>query len=235
MLLPILTQNFVSMLVTWFYMLIPMLHTWFFLIPKVDMQDIFIYLICHQHTGIQIQNLMHQFILIVEYFATPYLRVQNAKQEEYFLIAKKPFLSVSLEALNHPQPATPVKTDNSVAFSFSHANIRQRKSKTWDMNWNWLRDKQTQKIFRIYWKPGAQNHADYWTKHHSPTYHARVRSRYVLNKIVSFPTLDLHCIVKNAVLHSQSCVRVCWDMDGRTTSIPSIRQPFLHMTVTDVD
>ena len=24
-------------------------------------------------------------------------------------------------------------------------------------------------------------------------------------------------------------------MDGRTTSIPSICQPFLHMTVTDVD
>ena len=82
-------------------------------------------------------------------------------------------IRISLEALNHPQPATPVKTDNSVAFSFSHANIRQRKS------------------------------------NHSPTYHTRVRSRYVLNKIASFPTLDLHCIVKNAVLHSQSCVRVC--------------------------
>lgn len=114
----------------------------------------------------------------------------------------------SLEALDHPQPATPVKTDNSVAFSFTHANIRQRKSKTWDMNWNWLRDKQTQKIFRIYWKPGSQNHGDYWTKHHSPTYHTQVRSRYVVNN-VSSTLSDLHCIIKHAVLHSQSCARVC--------------------------
>ena len=29
-------------------------------------------------------------------------------------------IRISLEALDHPQPATPVKTDNSVAYSFSY-------------------------------------------------------------------------------------------------------------------
>jgi hypothetical protein len=41
-----------------------------------------------------------------------------------------------LEALGHPQPPTPLKTDNSTAISFVHSNIRQRRSKTWDMRWN---------------------------------------------------------------------------------------------------
>jgi hypothetical protein len=51
---------------------------------------------------------------------------------------------ISLRALGHPQPPTPIKTDNSTANSFVHANIKQRHSKTWDMQWNWLRDKATQ-------------------------------------------------------------------------------------------
>jgi hypothetical protein len=37
---------------------------------------------------------------------------------------------ISLLALGHPQPATPLKTDNSTANSFVHANIKQRRSKT---------------------------------------------------------------------------------------------------------
>jgi hypothetical protein len=43
---------------------------------------------------------------------------------------------ISLRASGHPQPATPIKTDNSTATSFVHANIEQRRSKTWDMQWN---------------------------------------------------------------------------------------------------
>ena len=50
----------------------------------------------------------------------------------------------SLEALGHPQPKTPIKTDNSTTIGFIYDYIRQRKSKTWDMmrwNWCWLHDK----------------------------------------------------------------------------------------------
>jgi hypothetical protein len=70
----------------------------------------------------------------------------------------------SLLALGHPQPATPLKTDNSTAYSFVHANITQRRSKTWDMRWNWLRDKGTHEKLRIYWDKGFNNDADYFTK-----------------------------------------------------------------------
>jgi len=42
----------------------------------------------------------------------------------------------ALEALGHPQPPTPIKTDNTTAHSFVYANIRKKRSKTWDMRYN---------------------------------------------------------------------------------------------------
>ena len=88
---------------------------------------------------------------------------------------------ISLRALGHPQQATPIKTDNSTSNSFVHANIKQRRSKTWDMRWNWLRDKSTHDMLRIYWDRGQNNQADYFTKHHPPTHHLSMRPQYVLN------------------------------------------------------
>jgi hypothetical protein len=85
----------------------------------------------------------------------------------------------ALEALGHKQPPTPLKTDNFTANSFVHANIRQRPSKTWDMRWNWLRDK-SNKALRVYWEKGSANDADYFTKHHPPNYHRQMRPRYIL-------------------------------------------------------
>jgi hypothetical protein len=90
-------------------------------------------------------------------------------------------IRITLQALGHPQPATPLKTDNSIAHSFVHANIKQRRSKTCDMRWNWLRDKATHQQLRIYWDKGANNDADYFTKHHPPAHHRTERPRYVLN------------------------------------------------------
>jgi hypothetical protein len=88
---------------------------------------------------------------------------------------------ISLHALGHPQPATPLKTDNSTSNSFVHANIKQRRSKTWDMQWNWLRDKDTLKQLRIYWDKGQNDDANYFTKHHPPSHHLAMRPKYVLN------------------------------------------------------
>ena len=86
----------------------------------------------------------------------------------------------ALLALDHPQPPTPIKTDNSTSDSFVHSNIRQRRSKTWDMRWNWLRDKATHRSFKYFWAPGKDNDADYFTKHFPPTYHRKIRPRYIL-------------------------------------------------------
>ena len=47
------------------------------------------------------------------------------------------------------------------------------------MRYHWLRDRENQKQFDIYWKPGVQNHADYWTKHHPVLHHRSMRAKYV--------------------------------------------------------
>ena len=89
-------------------------------------------------------------------------------------------LRTILEALGHPQSPTRIKTDNSTADSFVKANIRQRRSKTWDMRWNWLRDESTKKHVSVYWEKGINNDADYFTKHHPPNHHRISRPKYIL-------------------------------------------------------
>lgn len=52
--------------------------------------------------------------------------------------------------LGHPQPDTPVKTDNTTATGFIHNNIHQKRSKSWDMRYYWLREKQTKDQFKFF-------------------------------------------------------------------------------------
>ena len=47
-----------------------------------------------------------------------------------------------LEALGDKQPATPLKTDNSTSNAFVNKSLCQKKSKSWDMRYHWLRDKE---------------------------------------------------------------------------------------------
>ena len=88
-----------------------------------------------------------------------------------------------LESLGHPQPPTPIKTDNSTAAGFVYDNIHQKRSKSWDMRYYWLRDKMNQLLFNIFWDKGTNNEADYFTKHHPTIYHRNMRNRYVRDKL----------------------------------------------------
>ena len=47
------------------------------------------------------------------------------------------------------------------------------------MRFYWLKDRQQQKQFSIYWENGKNNFADYFTKHHSPSHHKAVRPIYL--------------------------------------------------------
>ena len=81
-----------------------------------------------------------------------------------------------LNAIGHPQIApTPIKTDNSTSAGYVNNNMQLKKSKTWDMYLHWLRDKENQKIFKVYWDKGANQGADYFTKHHPIIHHRRIR------------------------------------------------------------
>ena len=115
----------------------------------------------------------------------------------------------TLEQLGHKQPPTPLKTDNNTAYNFVSKNMKQRKSKSWDMRYNWLRDKELQRLLRIFWERGSLNNADYFTKHHPPSYHKQIRSRYIL-------TANHNMILKNDT-RRRGCVKD-WKSQSRKSA-----------------
>ena len=86
-----------------------------------------------------------------------------------------------LIAIGHPQPPTPITTDNSTAHHFVYDNIHQKRSKSWDMRFYWLRDRTNQKQFLIKWAAGKSNLADYFTKHHPIKHHRTMQPTYNLD------------------------------------------------------
>ena len=89
-------------------------------------------------------------------------------------------LRQTLEDMGHPQGTTPIQTDNACAAGIANATVKQRRSKAIDMRFYWVRDRVKQGQFRIHWKPGTNNLADYFSKHHSPAHHAYMLARYLL-------------------------------------------------------
>jgi hypothetical protein len=100
-----------------------------------------------------------------------------------FINAKEAvFLRQILTEMGHPQPRTPIMTDNSTAEGVINQKIQPKRTKAMDMRFHWLRDREAQGQFNIYWRPGKTNLADYFTKHHPPIHHVNVRSEF-LSKI----------------------------------------------------
>ena len=59
-----------------------------------------------------------------------------------------------LNILGHIQPATLIKIDNSTAASFVSDMLKQKISKSWDMNFHWLSDQRKLDIIHVYWGKG---------------------------------------------------------------------------------
>ena len=97
-----------------------------------------------------------------------------------FLNAKEGvYLRQILTEMGHPQPRTPLQTDNTTAEGVINNKIQPKRTKAMDMRFHWLRDREAQGQFRIYWRPGKTNLADYFTKHHSPAHHVNVRAEFL--------------------------------------------------------
>jgi hypothetical protein len=93
-----------------------------------------------------------------------------------FINAKEgALLRTTLEELGHPHPSIPMETDNTTDTGYSNDTIKQKRTKAMDMRFYWIKDRVKQGQFNVYWGPGFQNLADYFTKHHSPAHHKRIR------------------------------------------------------------
>jgi hypothetical protein len=67
-----------------------------------------------------------------------------------------------------------MQTDNVTAHALLTNKILPKAPKAMDMHFHWLRCRNAQGQFRYYWRPGTQNLADYFTKHHPATHHKSV-------------------------------------------------------------
>ena len=89
----------------------------------------------------------------------------------YITAREAVYLRIILEEMGHKQPPTPLQTDNAIAEAVSNGKIQPKRTKAMDMRFHWLRDRECQWKFRIYWHPGKLNYADYWTKNHAALHH----------------------------------------------------------------
>ena len=87
-------------------------------------------------------------------------------------------MRTTLEELDHPQPPTPIQTDISIVDGIMNRTIKQKQSKAMDNRFYWLQDRVKQGEFRVFWAPGKDNLANYYTKYHSPATHRRLRPIY---------------------------------------------------------
>ena len=88
-------------------------------------------------------------------------------------------IRITLIEMGHPQPPTPLQVDNTTARSFANGTMKQKRSKSIDMNFYWLQDRECQGQFHIYWGSGSCNLGNYHSKHHPPTHHRQVRPTYL--------------------------------------------------------
>ena len=83
--------------------------------------------------------------------------------------------------MGHPQPPTPIQTNNTTARDIITNTVKQKKTQAMDMQFYWLRDQEFQKKYHFYWSSGKKNLRDYYTKHHPPAHHKKKRPTILNN------------------------------------------------------
>jgi hypothetical protein len=81
--------------------------------------------------------------------------------------------------MGHSQPQTPIQTDNTTAEGVTNKKIQTKHTNAMDMQFHWLRDRESQVQFKIYWQLGKMNLPDHFTKHHPPNHHTNVRAEFL--------------------------------------------------------
>ena len=94
----------------------------------------------------------------------------------------------TLQDLGYPQGPTPIQADNACAVGLANDQVKQKRSKAIDMRFYWVKDRVKAGQFIIYWRKGEENEADYFTKHHSPSHHRKMRHRYLHDPHASMST-----------------------------------------------
>jgi hypothetical protein len=89
------------------------------------------------------------------------------------------YLRCILAKMGHPQPKTPIQTDNSIAEGVINSKIQPKRTKLMDIHFEWLKEKEAKEQFCFYWRSGKTNLANYFMKHHPPAHHRNVREEFL--------------------------------------------------------
>jgi hypothetical protein len=113
--------------------------------------------------------------------------------------------------MGHSQPKTPIQTDNMTVEGVINNKIRPKRTKAMDMRFHWFRDHDAQGQFKISWRQGATNLADYFTKHHPPAHHVNMRAEF-LTRVHDFAEIrrtknDGQTKSQHKIATLQGCVR----------------------------
>ena len=101
----------------------------------------------------------------------------EAEMTDLFLTAKEMVpLRNTLTEMGWKQPPSPLQSDNYTAVGMTNSTLIPKKSRSWDLQLNWLRCREKQGQFRTYWDKGPNNDGDYSTKNLSDIYHETKRS-----------------------------------------------------------
>ena len=96
----------------------------------------------------------------------------------------------TLKEMGHPQPRTPIQTNNSTAHTLLTNRIFPKALKAMDMQFNWLQSRDAQGQYHFYWRPGVQNLIDYWTKHHPASHHKSFCPQILTSPSSQVPKID---------------------------------------------
>ena len=102
----------------------------------------------------------------------------------YIMAREVVYIRIIIEELGHKQPPTSLQTDNSMADAVCNGKVHTKITKAMDMIFHFLRDRECQQQFRIYWRLGKSNYVDYWTKHHPAKHHKNTRKEFLTPMIL---------------------------------------------------
>jgi hypothetical protein len=124
----------------------------------------------------------------------------------------------TLSEMGHKQDATDLATDDTTTDGIINNTVQQKRSKGMDMRFYWVKDRVEQKQSNVGWAPGDTNLGDYFTKHHSPAHHKRMRRYYLHDKHSPMIRQDTRL----------SILRGCVDIPPQLSTRPSNIRPKLR-------
>jgi hypothetical protein len=108
----------------------------------------------------------------------------------------------TLEFMGHPQPPTPLQTDNTTALGAVNNNVI-KKLKAMDIKYHRLHNGERQGQFQHYWAPDKEKNGNYVTKHHAAIHHQATCPTFL-------PNISTLQALHQQLTGNLPVARVCW-------------------------